>query len=85
MKAITIHGLDDMLADVLKKRAQQEDNSINGLVKKILAEAMCMKTQARGRHRDEFSVFSGVWTEQDMKDFQKRNADFERVNAADWK
>ena len=85
MKAITIHGLDDMLAEGLKKRASQEDESINGLVKKILAEAMGLKAPARGRHRAEFTAFSGAWSAQDLNDFQKNSSDFERVNAEDWK
>ena len=85
MKAITIHGLDDVLAGTLKKRALEQGESVNSLVRRLLGEAMGMKPRPKGRNRSEFASFSGVWTEQDRREFQERSADFSRVNPEDWK
>jgi plasmid stability protein len=85
MKAITIHGLDEPLASALRKKASQEGESLNKLVKRLLGEAVGMKPRPKGRHRAEFAAFSGVWTEEDRKEFERRTAEFERVDPEDWR
>ena len=85
MKAITIHGLDDVLADQLSKMARQKGESTNKMVKRLLAEAIGMKPRPAGRHHAEFVAFSGTWTSTDLKDFEQRNADFEKIETEDWK
>ena len=40
MKSITIHGIDDPLAGLIKSRAQSEGLSINKTVKKLLEESL---------------------------------------------
>lgn len=85
MKAITIHGLDETLATALQKRARHEGESMNRLVKRLLSEAVGMKLRPKGRYREEFAAFSGVWSGRERRDFERRNGEFERVNPEDWK
>ena len=85
MKAITIHNLDDVLAGQLRKKAETEGESLNGIVKRILAEAMGMKPPTAGRHRRDFEAFSGAWSQRDAMEFERHTAEFENVDAEDWK
>ena len=84
MKSLTLHAMDDQLADQIKRRAAELSISMNELAKRLLAEALGIKTPAKPPHRDDFAPFCGTWTERDAKEFDQRVADMEAVDAEDW-
>lgn len=84
MKSITIHALDDDLAEEIKKRAQAEGVSLNKTIKKLLREALgLMPNQVRDR-QDEFADLFGCWSKEEAAEFDAAVQDFERVDAKDW-
>lgn len=84
MKAITIHGLDETLAEALAKRARKQGESVNQLVKRLLGEAVGVKLRPTDRPHAEFADFCGVWSEEDRRELERRTAEFERVDSEDW-
>ncbi|MCD6192241.1 MAG: hypothetical protein J7L26_02090, partial [Candidatus Aminicenantes bacterium] len=62
MKSITIHGLDEEMAKLIKKRAKQEKTSVNRVVKSLLAKALGLG-QNQQDNREEFLDLFGVWSE----------------------
>lgn len=84
MKSLTLHALDDQLADGIKKRADRESLSMNELVKRLLAEALGMKSVSAGKHRKDFADFCGVWTSEEKKAFEAGISDMEKINPEDW-
>jgi hypothetical protein len=85
MKSLTLHAIDDQLADQIRLRASEMSISMNELAKRILAEGLGIKTPAKPPHRDDFVCFCGTWDESDLATFNDRVADMETVNAEDWR
>ncbi len=84
MKSITIHGIDDPLAELLKSRAQSEGLSINKTVKKLLEESLGVRPRARGTNRGDFEEFCGVWSDADYAEFEENTKDLRKINNEDW-
>jgi len=85
MKSLTLHAMDDQLADQIRRRAAEMSISMNELAKRILAEGLGIKTPAKPPHRDDFAPFCGTWSEGDLEEFNQSVADMETVNAEDWR
>ncbi len=84
MKSLTLHAMDDQLADQIRRRASEMSISMNELAKRILAEGLGIKTPSNPPHRDDFAPFCGTWSERDAREFNQRVADMGTVNAEDW-
>ena len=84
MKSITIHGIDDPLAELIKSKAQAEGLSVNKMVKKLLEEALGVKPLNRGKFREDFEEFCGMWTESDLKEFEERTKALRIIHNEDW-
>ena len=84
MKSITIHGLDDEMAKLIKKRAKLEKTSVNRVVKSLLAKALGLG-QNQQDNREEFLDLFGVWSETEAKSFFETIKDLEQIYPEDWK
>lgn len=84
MKSITIHGIDEPLAELLKSKAESEGVSMNKTVKKLLEEALGVKPRPDDAHRGDFEKFCGLWSKADADEFEKNTADFGKVDPGDW-
>ena len=85
MKSITIHGIDDPLAELIKSKAQSEGLSINKTVKKLLEESLGVKPRNKGKNRSDFEEFFGIWSELERIEFEDRTDELRNVNNKDWK
>jgi hypothetical protein len=85
MKSITIHGIDDPLAELIKSRAQAEGLSINKTVKKLLEESLGVKPRIKGINRYDFEEFCGIWSDSDLAEFEENTKDLRNINNEDWK
>ncbi len=84
MKSITIHGIDDPLAELIKSKAQSEGLSINKTVKKLLEESLGVKPRNKGINRSDFEEFFGIWSESERIEFEDRTDELRNVNYEDW-
>ncbi len=85
MKSITIHGLDEPLAELIKSRARSEGLSINKTVKKLLEESLGVKPRGKGINRSDFEEFCGIWSDSELAEFEDATKDLRKVNSEDWK
>ena len=85
MKSITIHGIDEPLARLIRTKADSEGLSINKTIKKLLEEALGVKPRQKGLNRADFEEFYGLWTKSDLNEFEKKIIDLRRINYEDWK
>ncbi|MCP4627632.1 MAG: hypothetical protein GY850_29565 [bacterium] len=85
MKSITIHGIDDPLAELLKSKAQTEGLSINKTVKKLLEESLGVTPRAKGINRGDFEEFCGIWSDSDLAEFEESTKDLKKIDHEDWK
>jgi hypothetical protein len=84
MKSITIHGIDDPLAKLIKSKALTEGLSINKTVKKLLEESLGVKPRDKGINRGDFEEFCGIWSESERTEFEEKTKDLRHVNYEDW-
>jgi len=81
MKSITIHNIDPILYNNLKKIAEKQDQSLNKIIKKILASSMGLTAQSK---KADFSFFSGKWSSEEYTGFTKTQKIFEDIDLSDW-
>ena len=84
MKSITIHGVDDHLAEAIKRLAKENQTSVNRTVKRLLEEVLGMKPRESARYYDDFVEFCGLWSTQELTEFEDATADMAAVDPQDW-
>ncbi len=82
MKSITIHGLDDTLAQLISEKARHQGTSLNKTIKTLLRRALGLLEQQK---KNDFSEFSGIWTQKEFEKFEHSVKDFEKIDRQDWK
>jgi hypothetical protein len=84
MKSITIHNLDDPLNTLIREKAKNEGLSLNSTIKKLLAEALGLSLKkGEGCGKDFLDLFV-VWSNEEVKEFNKQVGDFEKIDREDW-
>ncbi|RPI77580.1 MAG: hypothetical protein EHM45_08515 [Desulfobacteraceae bacterium] len=86
MKSITIHNIDGQLVELIKSKAKAKGTSVNKTILQLIEESLGIKSQGKGfKHRTDFSEFCGLWTKEDLAEFEKRTKEFEKIQPKDWK
>ena len=85
MSVMTIRGIDDTTAKVLKQKAKKEGVSVNAVLLKTLRESLGLEKKRRTIIYDDLDYLAGTWNEKDFIEFQKQIADFETVDKKIWK
>ena len=84
MKSFTIHGVEKPLTDLIKAKAESEGLSINKTIKKILEEYLGVKPQPERKNLRDFKMFCGLWTKDDLNEFENKTSDLREIDDADW-
>lgn len=84
MKSISVHGVDKETEKTIKERAKNEGKSVNKVMKELVAQSLGL-TARPPDNRAEFADLCGVWTEEQASEFMELIADFEVVDAKDWR
>jgi len=84
MKSLTIHGVEKPLADLIKAKAESEGLSINKTIKKLSEEYLGVKPQPERKNLLDFKAFCGLWTRDDLDEFEKKTPDLREIDDADW-
>ncbi|HHT9121836.1 MAG TPA: FitA-like ribbon-helix-helix domain-containing protein [Candidatus Wunengus sp. YC63] len=85
MATMTIRGIDDEVAKLLKDRAKSEEISINGLVLKMVKESLGIEKKKRMKIYRDLDHLAGTWSEKELKEFQKHVEDMEKIDEEIWK
>ena len=83
MKSITIHGIDDGLAQKIAEKSKEMDQSRNKTIKSILQQSLSESTQS-DREREFYDLF-GKWSKDEKAEFDAIVSDFEQIDDSDWK
>ena len=83
MYTLTIDGIDDALESEINAQAEAFGLSRTEMVKKILSDVLL--SGKIDKRRKIFAPFCGIWTEQDIIEFEEATKDFTTVNPEDWK
>ena len=85
MKSITIHGLDEKINEKITELAREKGLSLNKTIKLLLNKALGLKEQVYQNRVEDFKQFSGIWSNDDFKAFDKSIKDFGKIDKEDWK
>jgi hypothetical protein len=84
MKSITIHGIDDPLAELIKSKARSEGLSVNKTVKRLLEDSLGVKPRKKDTNRGDFEEFCGIWSSSELVEFEKDTKDLRNIDHEDW-
>ncbi len=85
MKSMTVHKMDDLLVEAIKSRAEEKGESINAMMKELLAMAVGIKSgSGSAMQQTGYRRFLGRWTEAQAADFERATTDFEVLDESDW-
>lgn len=84
MKSITVHGLDETLDSFIRERAKRQGTSLNKTIKKLLRDSLGI-SEKKSDNRAQFKDLFGVWSQKDLKEFERNTMDFEKIDSEDWK
>lgn len=85
MGAITIRGIDNEIAKTLKEMAKREGTSMNSIVLGIVRKSLGLEKKKRTVIYTDLDHLAGTWDKKDYADFQKKIADFEKIDKNIWK
>jgi len=85
MKSMTIHGLDEELAEKIRQMAEADNTSVNKTIKKLLEQATGLRPKKEGRHAEEFEEFCGLWSDEELRQFKQAIADLKEIEADEWR
>lgn len=85
MGAITIRGIDNEIAKTLKEMAKREGTSMNSIVIGIVRKSLGLEKKKRTVIYTDLDHLAGTWDKKDYADFQKKIADFEKIDKNMWK
>ena len=83
MANLSIRGLDDKALAELKRRASQEDASVDSLVLRLIEQGLGRRRAkpALQRH-DDLDALAGSWRKRDAMEFERATAPFEHTGQA---
>jgi plasmid stability protein len=85
MKSMTVHKMDDLLIEAIKSRAEEKGESVNAMMKELLAKAVGIESSPGSDTRQAgYRRFLGYWTEGQAADFERATVDFEALDESDW-
>ena len=85
MKSITIHGLDDTLDRLIRKKAKKQGKSLNKTIKTLLEESLGIDKKKPSDNRDDFMDLFGIWTKQQAKQYLSTLTEFDIIDKEEWK
>ena len=84
MKSITIHGLDQQLDQMIRKKAKAESLSLNQTLKKLLRKALGLQNRSKISHAEEFKDLFGVCSKDDTRELKKKLKETGKIDKEDW-
>lgn len=85
MKTLSLRGVDDDLADSLKKIAKKTGASLNKTVLEIIRQSVGSSPKPREMVYRDLDNLAGTWTEKDLQQFKKTTKHFEVIDKGLWK
>jgi plasmid stability protein len=85
MATMTLRGIDEGMAKMLKELAAKEGMSMNAFILKALREALKLGKKRRGTEYHDLDELAGTWKVEDAVEFEKSTAAFEIVDEGLWK
>lgn len=84
MSSITIHNIDNDLDISIRKKAIEDNESLNKTIQKLLRKSLGLINKPND-HKSDFMDLFGKWSKEDLEQFEKAVSEFETIDEEDWK
>ena len=85
MTTLTLRGIDDHTASVLKEKAKKAGTSVNAVLLSLLKDSLGTGKLKRTAVYDDLDHLAGTWSAKDAAEFTRATAPFEKVDDDLWK
>ena len=85
MATMTLRGIDEKMAEALKERAQKEGTSINAVTLRLIRESLGLDKRKRNVIHNDLDHLAGTWSQEEVAEFERNTAVFEKVDEEIWK
>ena len=85
MATMTLRGVDERCAEVLKERAKQEGTSLNTFMLRLLRESLGLEKKRRNVVYTDLDFLAGTWSDADVAEFAQATSVFEKVDEEMWR
>ena len=85
MKSITLHNLDERLAELITRKARKNGTSLNRTIKELLNKALGITPDPEKDNKQEFMDLFGVWSDKEYLEFEEQTKTFHKIDPDDWK
>lgn len=84
MKTLSLRGIDDEMAEALKKEAKRANASLNATLLNLIRESIGLKKKRWTRVYTDLDDLAGTWSEKDEKEFKESTSAFSRIDEDLW-
>ena len=87
MGTLSIHNVDPEAERIIRERAKESGKSVSQTVKELIGEALGEPRSEQdvfAERLKRFEKYSGVWTEEEWREFEEAIADQEQIDPEDW-
>lgn len=85
MATMTLRGIDEKTAEALKERARKEGTSINAVTLRLIRESLGLDKRKRNVIYNDLDHLAGTWSQEEVAEFERNTAVFEKVDEEIWK
>jgi plasmid stability protein len=85
MSTMTLRGIDEKTAEALKERAQKEGTSVNAVTLRLIRESLGLDKRKRNVIYSDLDHLAGTWSQEQVSEFERNTAVFEKVDEEIWK
>ena len=85
MATMTLRGIDEKTAEALKERAQLEGTSVNAVTLRMIRESLGFDKKKHMVIYSDLDHLAGTWSQDEVTEFERNTAVFERVDEELWK
>ena len=85
MKSIHVRKIDAALMAQLKQAAFAQKMSINTVIISLLRDGVGLTKKPKLRTYNDLDKLIGTWNDEDLKEFKKNIADFEKIDEDLWR
>jgi hypothetical protein len=85
MKTLSLRGIDEELAENLKKTAKKTGTSLNKTVLEILRKSVGVNPKKREVVYYDLDDLAGTWTKEDGEQFERATKQFRAIDKDMWK
>jgi plasmid stability protein len=85
MATMTLRGIDEKTAEALRERAQKEGTSVNAVTLRLIRESLGLDKRKRNVIHNDLDHLAGTWSQEEVAEFERNTAVFEKVDEEIWK